>query len=407
VSLKVDSYVPPAGMEITPSLYAKQGRAGSSSAPLGTWSVVSAASPLAVNPSQNTFITASSAGTWVVHFEDRGVEAGTDDDAVSPFITIRVLDIRGLGTPSVTLDDWAPAVTATPVAAVGAPLTATVDLTGLTRIDARGSSSGVGVLNSKLAALTGIAFVGSSNAGSAGPWLNNDLEAPFDYSVPAVVNTAGQRSVLANVTGHAPGQVFARGYFNADGVNGFETALANTATSQVVSALAGRIGIDATPAVVNGAGNVVVRGTVPVGGADPMVTVYGNGYALRTVEFNPVTGAFAATVNVNRTMDLTARTSGAISATVRITVRSVVQGFTATALGNRKVRLNADGGALGGGTLRFYRGSVLVKTMTADAAGKASVVLFGQPTRVRSYRVTYTAPGASTSSAAVRNVRVR
>jgi hypothetical protein len=175
LSLSVDGYTAPTGVTTTtPYLYYAQkatgGTAGpTASATVGPWSRVTAPASggtavlatlsLTSGASPNdVFLTGAVPGTYTVHFVDGGVQAGTDDDSVSPTITLTVKDAGAITAD--TSDDFSPGLSVPSSVGIGAPVTGTVAFTGLTLADARGSSAGAGVLGSKVNSLIGIAYTG-------------------------------------------------------------------------------------------------------------------------------------------------------------------------------------------------------------------------------------------------------
>lgn len=130
------------------------------------------------------FVTADRPGTYRFRLVDPGKSAGTDDDRTANY-TLTVLDINR-DTRSALSDDWTPAVTAPTYVGVAKALTAKVDLTGLTLVDARGTSSGVGVLNTAIAKLTGIWW----DTSVTGPWHQRPAAASPD-AIGLDLRTAG------------------------------------------------------------------------------------------------------------------------------------------------------------------------------------------------------------------------
>jgi hypothetical protein len=183
LSLSVDGYTAPTGVTTgTPYVYLAEkaispttSAGPTASAATGPWTRVTAPAvggtavtsslTLASGASaNNVFVTVAAPGTYTMHFVDGGTQVGTDDDSVSPTITLTVKD-AGAYTAS-TSDDYTPAVTVPTSVGIGAPVPATVGLAPVTLADARGTSSGAGVLGAKLNALLGVAFTGV--AGLAG-----------------------------------------------------------------------------------------------------------------------------------------------------------------------------------------------------------------------------------------------
>lgn len=124
-----------------------------------------------VSPTPYLYFAPDVAGTYKVHLVDTQGTGATDDDIVGPTITLTVKDISGLAP---TTDDWAPTVSNSVTSAgIGAPITTTVDLSGLTLTDGRGTSSGKGVLGDGVAALTGVSFAGAGLAATAYTGVTN------------------------------------------------------------------------------------------------------------------------------------------------------------------------------------------------------------------------------------------
>ena len=98
-----------------------------------------------------------------MHFSDTMGTPGTDDDATSPTITLNVKDVEGVSvaTGTATADDWKPTITAPSSVVQGVAMTASLDLTSVTTVDSRGSSSGKGVLGDAIAAGVDLSFTGT------------------------------------------------------------------------------------------------------------------------------------------------------------------------------------------------------------------------------------------------------
>lgn len=208
---------------------------------------------------KDVFFAADVPGTYKFHFTDPGVQAGTDDDMVSPTITMTVLDAQGAtaagGTTSAATDDWAPTISnSVTTAGVGAPFVGTVSLSGLTLADARGSSAGVGVLNGAIKNLVGIAFSGAGAAGAE--------------TVQAAVAAAGTRSLPAGET-TVDGTLTSTAVFDYDGAGLTATTRAlGTATTTISGNGVTAVALDATDvtgSVKEAAGAVKVKtGTAAV-----------------------------------------------------------------------------------------------------------------------------------------------
>jgi len=152
------THTPPAGTATSaPHLYWRQANPMSvfPGGPVSGWHALTEAGT-AILPATawNTFLAVDQPGSYLVRFEDRKGTPGTDDDSAGT-VTLNALDAYG-ETASTLADDWRPAVSALSVVGVGKSLPTAVDLTGLTRVDARGTSSGVGVLNEAIADLVAI-----------------------------------------------------------------------------------------------------------------------------------------------------------------------------------------------------------------------------------------------------------
>jgi hypothetical protein len=219
LKLSLDSYTPPVGATAatdTGLYYAElpttgATAAGPTSVPGATaaaaWAKITpAGTPVevpvtgsSVAATKNVFLAAAAPGTYVVHFVDPGAQGGTDDDSVSPSVTLNVKDAytSTTGAPVDLTDDWAPAVTnSAHSVGVGAPLATTVGLSSLTLADARGTSTGVGVLASKIAALVGVQYhYGAPDDDTQ--WGTGNAAT---YKAPVAVNAAGIRTIPVGVT---------------------------------------------------------------------------------------------------------------------------------------------------------------------------------------------------------------
>jgi hypothetical protein len=179
------------------NLYYNQGSVSDPAEHRDAWSTLAIGgtefAALASDP-KSVFLTADVPGTYTLHLADTIGTPGTDDDIVSPTITLNVK------TPSTTAGAtaWAPVVSAPSSTGIGAPIPAVVPLSGLTLVDGRGSSGGVGELNAKIATLVGLKFTTDSTTGLAA-----DLSAPTNYTVPAKVTNSGARTIPVGVTKHA------------------------------------------------------------------------------------------------------------------------------------------------------------------------------------------------------------
>jgi hypothetical protein len=274
VKLKFDSYTAPTGVTPvgTPTLFYSQQATGSPDGPL-TWTSADGRTLTtpgttditpALTEGQDTFLTTNEPGTYTFHFLDEGITAGTDDDVLSPTITMTVKD--AFAASASTTDDWVPTVTnSTASAGIGDPITGRVSLSSLTAIDSRGSSSGIGVVSSKCAALLGMAFTGAP----AG--LSTDLSGGgTDYTATVAVTSAlnmGTRLIPVGVTGEA-GTVTTTAYFDSAGDASYATAIGNTANTVLATNNVTAVALDAmdvTGTVKEAAGAVSVKtGTASV-----------------------------------------------------------------------------------------------------------------------------------------------
>lgn len=184
LALVLDSYSAPTGVTVPTvasgsadvavtdaALVYGEADAGATAVPNDTWKAVSTNNtstyyfledPTALAQTTNTYITATQPGTYKFHFVDTAASlTGTDDDVVSPTVTMTVLDAFGAtGSGS---DDWSPTVSVSSSALkLGAPVTASVPLSALTTVDARGSSNGVGMLAQQIKPLVGFQFSAST-----------------------------------------------------------------------------------------------------------------------------------------------------------------------------------------------------------------------------------------------------
>jgi Invasin, domain 3 len=209
---------------------------------------------------KDVFLAADVPGTYKFHFTDPGVQAGTDDDVVSPTITMTVLDAYGAtaaaGVTTATSDDWTPTISnSVPSAGIGAPLVGNVSLSDLTLVDSRGSSSSVGVLNNAVKSLVGIAFTGAGTSGAT--------------NTQTAVSAAGNRSLAAGAT-TTSGTLTTSAVFDYDGngVTATARALGTPATTTINGNGVSVVVLDAkdvTGSVMEAGGAVAVKtGTAAV-----------------------------------------------------------------------------------------------------------------------------------------------
>lgn len=452
--LVFDSYTPPAGVTInlpTAFLWYRQDGNTDVNVPTTGWDALVATGATATaddtdDPNRHTlcratgsrrcddpiYLTARFPGTYRFHFVDPGRAGGTDDDSVSPTITMTVKDVQLPGTLGATAsaltDDWQPKLTAPSVVGVTKGLTTKVDLTELTLVDSRGSNGGVGVLNGAIAKLVGVKF--ASPFGSAGDALDNDLRlagtTPFrDYSCfgtpgctewvnlsatvwgnlggfwwptnvnvagavmhPAAaagaVNTSGERSIPAVTQGvdtlrHA-GTVRSIAVFDRTGDGLVDWTYQGQGTPLIYR--------DASPSVIDtkvavNVPNAVTLSVSPAscvgactvtlsGTADgaSQVTIGGYGSGI-TANVDPVTKAFTATQKITRTATFQASTGSGASDKAKVTVKSVVTKWSAKA-GKGKVTVSVTGGPRGGGTCYVkVSGKSTVKRHANGSSGSA------------------------------------
>ena len=182
----------------------------------GTPAPVNTGSVLRAN-GRNVCLSATVPGEYKVRFVDPQESAGADDDILSPIVTVKVLDAYK-ATPAALSDDWKPQLATTPqTIAVGGSATGKLT-TGLTAIDSRGSTSGIGILQNATAGLLGMRFA-STDTGDA---IDNDL-ARFGFTTFAPVSVNGTRDVTALYKGYKvirhTGQFQAIAWLDRDGNN--------------------------------------------------------------------------------------------------------------------------------------------------------------------------------------------
>jgi hypothetical protein len=235
VALVLDSYTAPSttspatgsdGTDVTNAALTYAEATAASTVPDNKWKSITTnntatnyflTDPVSQAQVSDTHVSATQPGTYTFHFVDTGASlSGTDDDVVSSTITMTVLD--AFAATGGTGDDWAPTVSVSSSALkLGAPLTSTVPLSALSVTDARGSSSGVGTLATKLGALVGFQFAGSTVAS------NIDLGGITD-------------SVTASTTVNATAAV-AGGF--TTGLNGYTITGTNIPASTTVTYVSG------------------------------------------------------------------------------------------------------------------------------------------------------------------------
>lgn len=204
--------VDPSALPNYARLLYRQVTSNSASVPSGGWRALDlpvAGTPAPINTGsvlrtggRNVCLAAVTPGTYKFRFVDPGEEAGTDDDIVGQTITLTVKDAYAR-TQSALVDDWKPSVTGSPNAiAVGGSNVGTI-ATGLTKVDARGSSASVGILAEKTARLLGLRF-SSTDPGDA---LDQDLgrnqlgETP-KFTVAKTATVTGTRDLPAKARGY-------------------------------------------------------------------------------------------------------------------------------------------------------------------------------------------------------------
>ncbi len=352
----------------------------------------------------NTFLAFDEPGRYEVVLEDRKGTPGTDDDS-SGTLTVNVLDAYA-ATGSTLTDDWRPAVSALSVVGVGKALPTQVDLTGLTRVDARGTSGGVGVLNEALADLVAIRHDSAAGLDALG-WDLRLAGVPGtskDFTVPQRVTTGGSRDVPASYGGvdvlRHVGTVVATAYLDRNGSGGFSTSevLPLSASTQVVARVPGVVTLSATPAKCTGKCTVVLSGTA-AGATQVSLAGYGAG---KTANVDPVSGSFGPVkVSVSRSATFQASTGDGTSDPVKVTVKSTVVSWSAKA-GKGKVVVKVKGGPRGGGTCYVKVSSKA--TVTKQASGSTGSAGTGTCTVTvkvkagkRTVKVGYDSPRASIS----------
>jgi hypothetical protein len=401
--------------------------------------------------SRSIFVTADRPGTYRFRIVDPSEEGGTDDDTSSPVITMTVLDVNR-DTSSALSDDWRPAVTAQAYVGVDSPLTAKVDLTGLTLRDARGSTNGVGVLNKALADLTGIWW----DTAVAGNWHSTGASSAIDtdaigfnlrmagvptfknytsfedvdvsavtgaivgvgsgtVSVPTkgaakVVNPDGTATVPAQTDGVTTlknvGKVVSYAVFDRNGTstgvnNGtpliYDQQGTSTATSIVKTSLPSTVTLSATPASCVGMCTVKLAGTAQ--GATT-VAVSGYGASPIVVPVSPADGTFSVEKAISRTTVFRASAATGASDPAKVTVKSVVKSWSATG-GKGKITVSVTGGPRDGGQVYVKVSGYAKRVYTATGAGATGAGTFTKTLTVkkgtRTVKVGYDSPRASIS----------
>ena len=274
LTLSFDSYTAPTGVTPTgtPALFYNHSQASNTNAgggPQNNWvALFTPASATAVSTTlatsaadaNDTFLTANLPGTYKFHFVDDSNTVGTDDDAVSPTVTMTVLDAEA--ATGATSDDWSPTVAVSKSTLdIGASVTATVPFSAVSTSDTRGASSGIGILGTGLAKIVGLQFDG--NPTGAGT-LDNDVAAYHTATAVTATSTAGTRTLLAGVTAHT-GTLSATAKFDRNGDGTISDALGTAGTSTVQDNNVSVVKLDPTAVaaqVANGlvldAGNHVV-----------------------------------------------------------------------------------------------------------------------------------------------------
>ncbi|MDQ1293433.1 MAG: hypothetical protein QG608_1314 [Actinomycetota bacterium] len=436
--LVLDDYVAPQDVDphVLPSLarlYYRQAPAGSDAVPTTKWKYLtqSTTSSTASGPSTSddpgklpirkqdraVHLTSDVPGTFTFHFVDPGLQSGTDDDARSASYTLEVLDVYR-ATSSALSDDWRPSVTLSPdPVGVARSLTATVDLARLTRVDARGTSGGIGQLNSRLASLVGLRFESTSTDA-----LSYDLKFPGvlpftqSWSTPAAVSTSGTVVVPATYEGlpvlRHIGTVKATATLDRNGNSIFSPGpwpgvgedLPFTDTGQVVARVPGVVTVGATPLSIVTGSKVTVSGTA-ADSSGTIVTILGtvgsSQRTLATTVINSTTGAFSVPVTLIRTTTIVARTDDGVSAPVTVKVSAVVKSFKVSTPGKRKVVLRASGTP--SGTFTFYRNGAWLGTVKGTSGTLTRTVSKGKAT----FSVKLVSPNTLTSKARSVTVRVR
>ena len=156
--------------------------------------------------------------------------------------------------------------------------------------------------------------------------------------------------------------------------------------------------------------------------ASTAVEIYGKAsgssaaYALVGMVVSGTDGAWSSTQYISATTLFFAKTSVSTSSTITVTVtpvprpvlRSTVS-LRATALGAGRVRLAADGGPTGNGTMRFYRWNgrswSALTAVRANSRGDATVVVRSAK-GYQTFRAVYQAPHRTAAGANAR-VKVR
>jgi len=173
-----------------------------------------------------------------------------------------------------------------------------------------------------------------------------------------------------------------------------------------------------TTVTLTGPSSRVGRGTVTLSGttkAGSVVDIY-----LKPTEgalglVDTVTadseGAFTANVTISRTTTFVAKVGAVTSSAKTVTVVSTVRFASFKVLGNGRVRLTADGGPNGGGTIIFYRKISATQIaqlgrVTANSSGDGSLTV-RVGAGAKTFRVTYTSPGARVSAQSSLSLRIR
>jgi len=222
--------------------------------------------------------------------------------------------------------------------------------------------------------------------------------------------TATLNGLAANATPHAnwlanDGLTIANGVYQATATVTVDPTLNET----TITAPTSRVG----------AGYVTLSGRAK---PSTSVEIYGKeaassaAYGLVGLVTSGADGSWSTSQYLSATSTFFAKTSVSTSPTLTVTVTSVTPPVTrltvslgATATGRGHVRLAANGGPWGRGTLKFYRqtktGWLKVRTVRANVAGDATVTVTS-PRGNQTFRVVYSVTGHGSASAN-KSVRVR
>ena len=261
LTLSFDSYTAPTGVTptVTPALFYNHSQASNTNAgggPQNTWvALFTPASATAVSTTlatsaadaNDTFLTANLPGTYKFHFVDDSNTAGTDDDAVSPTVTMTVLDAEA--ATAATSDDWSPTVACpSPPWTSVLPSTATVPFSAVSTRTPVGPAAGIGLLGTGLANIVGLQFDGNPTGGGT---LDNDVAGYNTATAVTATTTAGTRTLLAGVTAHT-GTLSATAKFDRNGDGTISDALGTAGTSTVQDNNVSVVKLDPTAVAVEG-----------------------------------------------------------------------------------------------------------------------------------------------------------